>query len=110
MIKVLIGRQREDPWVVEFRQSLKTIRNMLMTDLVVLAANETKLVADVDTLLAANAKAVADLAAANVALAAAIAANDPVAQAAVQAQIDDIATALGNEAAKVEDVTTPPAA
>lgn len=78
-----------------------------MVDLTQLTANETKLVADVELLRAANAKAQADLAAANIALAAALAANDPAAAAAVQAQIDGIAQALADEDAKVAPPATP---
>jgi hypothetical protein len=92
------------PWAIELREMLSIALKNLgaeMVDLSTLAANETKLIADVDTLRAANAKAQSDLAAANTALAAALAANDPAAAAAVQAQIDAIAQALADEDARV---------
>jgi hypothetical protein len=96
------------PWAIELREMLNVIIQTIgdeMIDLSALTANEVKLVADVDLLLTANAKAQADLKTATDALAAALAANDPAAAAAAQAQVDAVAQALADEAAKVETVT-----
>jgi|ERR1035437_1144042 hypothetical protein len=98
--------------IEEFLIHLHRKFDTMALDLSVLTANETKLVGDVDTLLTANTKAVADLVTANALLAAALAVNDPVAVAAVQAQIDAIATALAAEDAKITPAipAQPPAA
>src|ERR1035437_6980584 len=94
--------------IEEFLIHLHRKFDTMALDLSVLTANETKLVGDVDTLLTANTKAVADLVTAN----ALLAVNDPVAVAAVQAQIDAIATALAAEDAKITPAipAQPPAA
>ena len=92
--------------IEEFLIHLHRKLDIMAIDLSVLTANETKLIADVDTLLAANTKASADLVTANAALAAAVAANDPVAAAAVQAQIDAIAKALADESNKITPAAT----
>ncbi len=89
-------------------QILKGVGHLMITT-EALVASQARLVADVETLLTAFGKAQADLATATAALAAAIAANDPVAMAAAQAQIDAVAQALGDEAAKVEAANPAPA-
>ncbi len=84
---------------------INTRTHIMALDLTRLTASETKLVADVETLLAlvaATQKAVADLQA----QLAAAGTPDP----AVVAALDAISTNLDAESAKVEAVTVPPPA
>jgi hypothetical protein len=88
--------------IIELLEHIHRRIDAMAVDVSKLAASDARLVADVDTLLTANAAASASLADISAKLAAANAANDPAASAAAQAAIDAVVVALDAESAKVE--------
>jgi hypothetical protein len=100
--------RRTDRLVLAYLRYVARKVHTMAIDVSKLVASEVRLVGDVDTLLTLAANTQAQLEIISQQLADAIAANDPVAQKAVQDAIDGVVASLDTEAAKVEATQVPP--